>query len=176
MLHLRGRVGDVSHFVALQLQPGSVTLTDDSPGQVLRLNDEHAGRPHHHVVGIAVPGNWQIVDDHVVCFELRQRVRDDLLASRTRRPARRFGLGRVPAGDQPRHAAQQSDGQRPLHAVQYGQPFELVPFEIPQWLSLSLIVVIFSIAFVYARAQGPVADVDTLSEQVESVLSDSTEG
>jgi YkoY family integral membrane protein len=37
-----------------------------------------------------------------------------------------------------------------LHAAHY------VGFEIPQWLSLGLIVVIFTAAFVYAKMQGPV--------------------
>ena len=61
--------------------------------------------------------------------ELGEYIRDDLLASRTSRPARGFGFGRVPAGDQPGHAAQQPDSEHPLHSVQYGQPIELVPFE-----------------------------------------------
>lgn len=37
-----------------------------------------------------------------------------------------------------------------LHEVGY------VPFEIPQWLSISVIVVIFGISYVYARMQGAV--------------------
>ena len=39
-----------------------------------------------------------------------------------------------------------------LHVVGY------VPFEIPRWLSLGLIVVIFVIAFIYAKLQGPVEE------------------
>ena len=31
-------------------------------------------------------------------------------------------------------------------------------FEIPKWLSLGLIVVIFGIAYLYARKRGPVMD------------------
>lgn len=45
-----------------------------------------------------------------------------------------------------------------LHAAHY------VGFEIPQWLSLGLIFVIFSAAFVYARMQGPVDDAELPSE------------
>jgi YkoY family integral membrane protein len=60
-------------------------------------------------------------------------------------------------------------------ALEYLHTIDLVPFEIPQWLSLGLIVVIFSIAFLYARAQGPATDGDSFSEQVEGVLSDSPE-
>ena len=41
---------------------------------------------------------------------------------------------------------------------------------IPRWLSLALIVVIFAIAFVYARMQGPVDQVDELTETAEHLL------
>ena len=47
-----------------------------------------------------------------------------------------------------------------------------IDLEIPQWLSLTLIVVIFTIAFIYAKAQGPVEKIDPLSERVEEVLRD----
>jgi YkoY family integral membrane protein len=39
-----------------------------------------------------------------------------------------------------------------LHAVR------LVPFEVPRWLSIGLIVVIFLIAFAYAKMQGPMPE------------------
>jgi YkoY family integral membrane protein len=42
--------------------------------------------------------------------------------------------------------------------------------EIPLWFSLGLIVVIFGIALVYARLQGPVEDVAPLTEQAEALL------
>ena len=45
-------------------------------------------------------------------------------------------------------------------------------FAIPQWFSLTLIVVIFTIAFVYARMQGPVPATDPLTDQVEQVLAE----
>jgi YkoY family integral membrane protein len=45
----------------------------------------------------------------------------------------------------------------------------LVAFEIPKWLSLGLIVVIFAIALIWARLEGPAA-ADSLSEQAEDVL------
>jgi len=45
----------------------------------------------------------------------------------------------------------------------------VVHFEIPQWFSLSLIAVIFTAAFVYAKMQGP-ADVTPLGEVAEQAL------
>jgi YkoY family integral membrane protein len=45
-----------------------------------------------------------------------------------------------------------------------------VGLEVPQWFSIALIVVIFAVAFVYARLQGPVRRVDPLTEQAEEIL------
>jgi YkoY family integral membrane protein len=42
--------------------------------------------------------------------------------------------------------------------------------EIPQWFSLSLIVIIFSVAFVYARAQGPMPATDPLTNEAEHLM------
>ena len=53
-----------------------------------------------------------------------------------------------------------------LHSAHY------VGVEVPQWFSIALIVVIFSIAFVYARMQGPIRTVDPLTEQAEEILDD----
>ena len=50
-----------------------------------------------------------------------------------------------------------------------------IGFAIPQWFSLTLIVVIFTIAFVYARMQGPAPASDPLSDRVEQVLADEPE-
>ena len=44
-----------------------------------------------------------------------------------------------------------------------------VAFEIPRWFSLGLVVVIFVIAFVYAKWQGPV-EVDAFAEKAEDLL------
>src|SRR5215208_2214064 len=41
-----------------------------------------------------------------------------------------------------------------LHGAHY------IELEIPQWISLSLVVIIFAIAFAYAKAQGPVETID----------------
>jgi YkoY family integral membrane protein len=50
-----------------------------------------------------------------------------------------------------------------LHVVGY------VPFAIPKTISLGLVVVIFVIAFIYARMQGP-QEVDPLAEKAENLL------
>jgi YkoY family integral membrane protein len=51
----------------------------------------------------------------------------------------------------------------------------VVGFEIPHWVSLVLIVAVFTVALVYARKQGPVVSdgsVDTLREQAEEILAE----
>lgn len=49
----------------------------------------------------------------------------------------------------------------------------LIPFEIPKWLSMGLIVVIFAASYAYARSLGPV---DTEAEDREAALSEAKEG
>jgi predicted tellurium resistance membrane protein TerC len=58
--------------------------------------------------------------------------------------------------------------------VEYLHDAHYISLEIPRWLSLGLIVVIFLIAFVYARMQGPVDDVDPLTESAEHMLEGET--
>jgi YkoY family integral membrane protein len=55
-------------------------------------------------------------------------------------------------------------GMEYLHDAHY------TAFEIPRWLSLGLIIVIFAVAFVYARMQGPVELVDPLTASAERIL------
>jgi YkoY family integral membrane protein len=56
-------------------------------------------------------------------------------------------------------------------ALDYMHAAGFVEFEIPQSISLGLIVVIFLIALVYARMQGPVEiKTDSLKEQAEEML------
>lgn len=50
-----------------------------------------------------------------------------------------------------------------------------IGFAIPQWFSLTLIVVIFTIAFVYARMHGPAPATDPLADHVEQVLAEEPE-
>jgi YkoY family integral membrane protein len=55
-----------------------------------------------------------------------------------------------------------------LHAAGY------VGWEVPRWLSLGLIVVIFAVALIWARMEGP-AEVDPLAEKAEEILADDKE-
>ena len=57
-------------------------------------------------------------------------------------------------------------GEEYLHTAWHVGP------EIPQVFSISLIVAIFTIAFVYAKMQGPVETADPLQERVEQVLAE----
>jgi YkoY family integral membrane protein len=54
--------------------------------------------------------------------------------------------------------------------VEYLHDAHYTTFETPRWLSLGLIVVIFVIAFIYAKKQGPVEEVDPLTESAEHML------
>jgi YkoY family integral membrane protein len=50
--------------------------------------------------------------------------------------------------------------------LEYLHDAHLIGLEIPRWLSLGLIMVIFIAAFIYAKMQGPVEPVDPLTEEV----------
>jgi predicted tellurium resistance membrane protein TerC len=55
--------------------------------------------------------------------------------------------------------------------LEYLHSAGLVGFEVPRWISLGLIVVIFAIAFVYAKAQGPVEKpADPVSGQASDLI------
>ena len=49
--------------------------------------------------------------------------------------------------------------------LEYFHEAGYIALEIPRWFSLTLIVVIFAVAFVYAKLQGPVEDTEALAEQ-----------
>ena len=53
--------------------------------------------------------------------------------------------------------------------LEYLHTIGWVPFEIPKWFSLGLVGVIFVIAFVYAKWQGPV-EADAFAENAEDLL------
>jgi len=53
--------------------------------------------------------------------------------------------------------------------MEYLHDIAWVPFEIPKWFSLGLVAVIFVIAFIYARMQGPV-EVEGAASQAEDLL------
>ena len=57
--------------------------------------------------------------------------------------------------------------------IEYLHAAHFVSFEIPQWLSLGLIVVIFTVAFIYARMQGPVPDEELPSEEMDEEVNSS---
>jgi YkoY family integral membrane protein len=54
--------------------------------------------------------------------------------------------------------------------VEYLHDAHYVAFEIPRWLSLGLIVVIFTIAFIYARMQGPAEATDPMADGAEQMF------
>ena len=47
-----------------------------------------------------------------------------------------------------------------------------IGYPIPQWFSLTLVGVIFAIAFIYARLQGPAPTTDPLTDKAERVFAD----
>ena len=53
--------------------------------------------------------------------------------------------------------------------LEYGHGAGYLHFEVPKWLSLGLIVVIFLIAFIYARLQGPV-ETEPFAEKAGELL------
>ena len=55
-------------------------------------------------------------------------------------------------------------------AIEYLHEIGYVPFAIPKWLSLGLIVVIFAVAYLLARRQGPVADEATSEDDVSTLF------
>ena len=54
--------------------------------------------------------------------------------------------------------------------VEYLHQIHVIGFEIPKWLSLGLIVVIFGIAFFYARKHGPVENVEAHEDEAAGLL------
>jgi YkoY family integral membrane protein len=56
--------------------------------------------------------------------------------------------------------------------VEYLHSAGHIAFEVPKWLSLGLIVVIFVIAFLYARRQGAVSEPDAASDEASALLAE----
>ena len=54
--------------------------------------------------------------------------------------------------------------------LEYLHSIDVVHFTIPQPYSIALIIIIFVIAFIYARRQGPVEGIDPLTEKAEQML------
>ena len=53
--------------------------------------------------------------------------------------------------------------------LEYLHDAGFVGFEIPRWLSLGLVVVIFVVALIWARIEGP-AQTDAATEEAEKIL------
>jgi YkoY family integral membrane protein len=53
--------------------------------------------------------------------------------------------------------------------LEYGDAMGWLHFEVPRWVSLTLIAVTFLVAYIHARRKGPVPDAD---EDVQAVLAD----
>jgi predicted tellurium resistance membrane protein TerC len=58
--------------------------------------------------------------------------------------------------------------------LEWGHGAGYIHFEIPRWLSLGLIVIIFAIAFIWAKIEGP-AEAPPLTEKAEELLTEQAE-
>jgi len=56
--------------------------------------------------------------------------------------------------------------------IEYLHSIHVIDWEVPRWLSLGLIVVIFAIAFVYARRQGAVPDDEDVGDEGGALIAD----
>jgi YkoY family integral membrane protein len=54
--------------------------------------------------------------------------------------------------------------------IEYFHAIHVIDFEVPRWLSLGLIAVIFTAAFLYARRHGPQRDDSTMTDEAEALL------
>jgi YkoY family integral membrane protein len=54
--------------------------------------------------------------------------------------------------------------------IEYLHSLGYIHFDVPKWLSLGLIVVIFAISFLYARRHGAVPDEDTSADEAAALL------
>jgi YkoY family integral membrane protein len=55
--------------------------------------------------------------------------------------------------------------------IEYFHAIHVIEFQVPRWLSLGLIVIIFAAAFIYARRQGPVTDDAGTGDEAAELLS-----
>jgi YkoY family integral membrane protein len=60
--------------------------------------------------------------------------------------------------------------------IEYLHQIHVIGFEIPKWLSLGLIAVIFGIAFFYARRHGPVETSEPHEDEAAGLLMEDAEG
>jgi YkoY family integral membrane protein len=54
--------------------------------------------------------------------------------------------------------------------IEYFHAIHVIDFEVPRWLSLGLIVIIFTAAFLYARRHGRQPDDSTMTDEAEALL------
>ena len=54
--------------------------------------------------------------------------------------------------------------------IEYFHAIHVIDFQVPRWLSLGLIVIIFTAAFLYARRQGPQPDDSSMSDEAAALL------
>ena len=54
--------------------------------------------------------------------------------------------------------------------IEYLHSGGYIPFEVNKWMSFGLIVVIFTVAYVYARRQGPVPDDETVTDEATDLF------
>lgn len=57
--------------------------------------------------------------------------------------------------------------------LEYLHQLHIVSFEVPKWLSLGLIVVIFGISYIYAQKQGPVEIADPVDDEAADLFTES---
>lgn len=56
--------------------------------------------------------------------------------------------------------------------IEYLHQKQVIPFEIPKWITFGLIVVIFLISYLYARSQGPQPETSSSSDNTADLLQD----
>ncbi len=56
--------------------------------------------------------------------------------------------------------------------IEYAHSLGWIHFLVPKWLSLGLIVVIFTVSFLYARTQAPPADADVIDDEANALIND----
>ncbi len=56
--------------------------------------------------------------------------------------------------------------------VEYAHSLGLIHFLVPKWLSLGLIVIIFTAAFLYARTQSPPPDHDVIDDEASALINE----
>ena len=56
--------------------------------------------------------------------------------------------------------------------IEYAHSLGVIHFVVPKWLSLGLIVIIFVVAFLYARFQSPPPDADVIDDEANALIND----